>query len=529
MLRHSLLIALVAAALSSPAFSQTPPAVPAPPSGTSPSRSDGSLKTVALIMGEPNYSIDGAYQELEEGFYTQPELLAGERMFAPINEILLNLGGEAVLDAEQQSARFALAGRSLVLKAGQLDGELNGKSVRSDVAPEWRNGNLWVPVFWVFDQLGAYSKWDKARQRYSAAFVLPNSKKSAGLAKGGPVTEANLTDQKPAFWATPDGIKVAEVVLGYQNADGGWPKVERDVSLSTPINRSALSGFKAKSTIDNDSTTKQIIVLARAYKASGQERFREGVDKGLEYLLAAQLPNGGWQQYWPDPQGYKARITFNDDAIANVLDILGDVAAARGDFSFVSTSQVQRAGAAYDTGLAMILKTQLVVQGKKTGWCAQYDEKTLLPAMGRAFELASISGGESVNVVRFLMRIEKPSREVIQAVQSAIAWLDSAKLTGVKRARREDRTLEYGFDFVLETDPAAGPLWARFYDPVSGKPLFSSRDSAPRSSFDQVAYERRVKYNWYTTEAADLLSHDYPEWVKRLHLQPVKGTHSNAS
>lgn len=503
------------------ALAQTSAAVPAGPSGTSPTRADGVLKTVALIMGEPNYSIDSAYQELEEGFYSQPELMSGERMFAPISEILLNLGGDVQLDATQQAATFSLAGKTLRLKANQLEASLNGQSLQTDIAPQWRNGNLWVSVYWVFDQFGAYTKWDKPRQRFTASLILPVSKKTAGISKGGAITERTLTKQTASFWGTEEGTKVADVVLGYQNDDGGWPKVEGDTNLTTPVNRSALSGFKGKSTIDNDATTKQILVLARAYQATHQERFRAGVDKGLDYLLSAQLPNGGWQQYWPNPQGYKARITFNDDAIANSLEILRDVAKINGDFAFVTAQQARRASAAYDAGIALILKTQWRVAGKKTGWCAQYDEKTLAPAMGRAFELASISGGESVNVVRFLMSIEKPSAEIVQAIQDAVAWLDSAKITGLKRVRKEDRTLEYGFDLVMEKAAGTEVTWARFYDLETGRPVFTARDSKPRAHFEDVSYERRVKYNWYTTEAMPLLNEEYPAWIKAHGLRSV--------
>ncbi|GAB2880641.1 hypothetical protein GCM10027046_05950 [Uliginosibacterium flavum] len=504
-------------------FAQTPAAVPAPPSGSSPARADGVLKTVALIMGEPNYSVDSAYQELEEGFYSQPELLPGDRMFAPISEIVVNLGGEVQLDTAQQAGTFSLAGKTLRLQAGQLNALLDGKPVQTDIAPQWRNGNLWVSLYWVFDQFGAYTKWDKTRQRFTASLVLPVSKKIASLAKGGPVTERTLLTQTPDFWASAEGTKVADVVLGYQNSDGGWPKLENDTNLTIPVNRSALTGFKSKSTIDNDATTKQIVVLARAYQATRQERFRNGVDKGLDYLMAAQLPNGGWQQNWPNPLGYKARITFNDDAMANVLEVLRDVASLSRDFSFVTSVQARRAHAAYDAGIALILKAQIRVAGKKTGWGGQYDENTLQPAMGRAFELASISGGESVNVVRFLMSIEKPSAEVQQAVQDAVAWLDSAKITGVKRVRKEDRTLEYGFDFVMENTGGSDVTWARFYALETGRPLFAARDSKPRAHFEDVSYERRVKYNWYTSEAATLLSTDYPAWIKRQGLKSVLG------
>lgn len=516
-----LLCLFVASLVLGNAFAQTTDTPNAPPSGSSPSRAGSQLKTVSLIMGEPNYSVDGGYQELEEGFYSKPELLSGNRMFAPVNEIILNLGGDVVLDPENRSGTYTLAGHTVRLQADQLDASTDGKPVRADIAPQWRNNNLWVPVYWFFDQLGAWSKWDAPRQRFTASLILPASSKISGFTTGGKLTESTLGKQKAEFWASEDGLRAAGIIQGYQNEDGGWPKLDRDVSLLTPVNRDALEGFKAKSTIDNDATTKQIRALAAAYATHRDDKLRASIEKGLDYLLSAQLPNGGWQQYWPAPQGYKARVTFNDDAIANVLEILRDVAAIQGDFAFVSPLMAKRASASYEAGIALILKTQILVGGKRTGWCAQYDENTLKPAMGRAFELPSISGGESVNVIRFLMSIEKPSAEVIRAVQDAVAWLDSAKLKGVKRARRNDPTLEYGFDFVLEKSDPNDVTWARFYRLEDGKPLFAARDSQPRERFDEVSYERRVKYNWFTGEAAPLLATDYPAWIARLQLPSV--------
>jgi PelA/Pel-15E family pectate lyase len=472
-------------------------------------------------MSEPNYSVDGAYQEIEEGLYTKPELLPDGSILAPISEIILNLGGKVVLNPQKQSASFSLAGHTVELSAGQVEASLDGQSIKTDVAPQWRNGNLWVSTFWTFDQFGAFTKWDKSRQRFTAAIVLPLEKETVGQTVGGPYTYSKILQQPATFWASADGTKVADTTLGYQNSDGGWPKLENGVNLTVPVNRAALEGFKAKSTIDNDSTYTQIISLARAYQATHEVRFRDGAEKGINYLLAAQLPNGGWQQYWPEPQGYKAYITFNDDAISNTLFILYDVAMRHDDFSFVSPQLAQRAKAAYEAGLALILKTQWKVGQKKTGWAAQYDQNTLLPAPGRAFELASISGGESAGVVRFLMHIDHPSLPVIQAVQNAVAWFDATKINGLKRLRREDPTLEYGFDLVMVKDPTAKPTWARFFDLQTGRPVFSARDSKPRQSFEEVSYERRVKYNWYTSEAASLLASEYPDWIKRNHLHTV--------
>ena len=43
----------------------------------------------------------------------------------------------------------------------------------------------------------------------------------------------------------------------------------------------------------------------------------------------------------------------------------------------------------------------------------------------RSYELPSISGAESVGVIRFLMELDEPSPEIIAAVQGAISWFNS--------------------------------------------------------------------------------------------------------
>nr|CBA31579.1 hypothetical protein Csp_D27830 [Curvibacter putative symbiont of Hydra magnipapillata] len=237
--------------------------------------------------------------------------------------------------------------------------------------------------------------------------------------------------------------------------------------------------------------------------------------RGLDYLLAAQHASGGWQQFWPQPQGYKARITFNDDAIANVLEILRDVANREPEMAFVDAARVEKARNAYEKGLKLILASQIRIDGKKAGWAAQYDEVTLKPAMGRAFELPSVSGDESVNVLRFLMSVPSPQPEVVDAIQSGVAWFEAAKISGMRLVQVNDKTLEFGFDRRVLADASAPPVWARFYDLETGRPLFTSRDGVKKTSYADVSYERRVKYNWYTSAALELLTKDYPAWLAR--------------
>ena len=72
-------------------------------------------------------------------------------------------------------------------------------------------------------------------------------------------------------------------------------------------------------------------------------------------------------------------------------------------------------------GQQCIHKCQIVVDGKKTAWCQQHDQRTLEPAQGRISENPSLSGAESVGVVRYLMSIESPSPEVVAAIEGAVA------------------------------------------------------------------------------------------------------------
>jgi len=69
---------------------------------------------------------------------------------------------------------------------------------------------------------------------------------------------------------------------------------------------------------------------------------------------------------------------------------------------------------------------------------------------------------------------------------------------------------------MLIKDPDAGPLWARFYEIGTNRPLFVGRDSVIRYDVMEIDAERRNNYGWYSSEPAGLLSREYPAWRKRL-------------
>ncbi len=98
------------------------------------------------------------------------------------------------------------------------------------------------------------------------------------------------------------------------------------------------------------------------------------------------------------------------------------------------------------------MKCQVVVDGRRTAWCAQHDEVTLAPAPARKFEPMSLSGHESVDLVRCLMGVDKPSPEIIAAVRAAVAWLESVKIEGIRVVEIDTPA---GDDLAVKEDPTA--------------------------------------------------------------------------
>ncbi|MFM7242473.1 MAG: pectate lyase [Opitutia bacterium] len=316
--------------------------------------------------------------------------------------------------------------------------------------------------------------------------------------------------RKPEAWfGTTEARKIAEVILTYQTDAGGWPKNTDTVSKPFTGDRA-----KLQPTFDNGATLDELRLLARMLNAAKDARYRQPFDRGLAYVLAAQYPNGGWPQFFPLRKGYYDRITFNDNAMVRVMEFVREV--AREDaYAFVDPAIRAASQAAFDRGIACILRCQIVVDGKPTVWCAQHDERTFAPAKARSYELPSFSGSESVGVVRLLMSLEQPSPEVKAAVEGAVAWFEAHKLTGIRVDTVDDPKAPKGKDHVVVKDPGAPALWARFYDLKTGQPYFCDRDGVPKPTLADIGYERRNGYSWLGAYARDLLAKDYPDWKRR--------------
>lgn len=231
----------------------------------------------------------------------------------------------------------------------------------------------------------------------------------------------------------------------------------------------------------------------------------------MQYLFEAQYPNGGWPQFYPLRKGYYTHITYNDDAMVGVMELLRNIVQKEPDYLFLNNAMRERARLAIEMSVKIILATQVKQNGKLTVWCAQHDETTLAPAKARSYELPSLSGSESVGIVKFLMGIEKPSPEIVMAVSSAIDWFKEHKITGIKLERKQQPGTAKGYDQIVVSDQNASPLWARFYELGTNRPIFCGRDGVVKYSIAEIEYERRNGYRWYVERPAKLIE-EYNKW-----------------
>lgn len=292
--------------------------------------------------------------------------------------------------------------------------------------------------------------------------------------------------RKPDDWFRgEEGRRVTANLLSRQSRHGSWPK---NVDTAKEPHRG--DPAKIDGTFDNGATFGELRFLARAYRATGEARGRDAFLKGLDLALAAQYPNGGFPQKFPTSRtGYDRHITFNDQTMVNILQFLRDVAGS-GEFSFVDTDRRTAARRAFDRGIACIVACQIEVDGKPTVWCAQHDSRTLEPRAARTYELVSLSGAESAANLLLLMSLERPSPEVVRAIEAGVRWFDAVKLTGI----REDKV---DGNKVIVPDQDAPPLWARFYEIGTDRPLFCGRDGVKKYDIAEIEAERRNGYAWY--------------------------------
>lgn len=375
------------------------------------------------------------------------------------------------------------------------------------------------------------------------------------------VAEKNIADIMKAGTAIVNPV--------YQNSDGGWGKTNTDYDLLSDTFAEKYNHAYAYSTFDNGATHGHIKFLTSLlrltkekpdlFKNYAQEldSIEKGFWKAVRYMIDSQNAAGGWPQYYPYGVGYFKNITFNDNAMPDVLEVVyaltneeglmssslcNDFAWAREDMANSSPYAVN-AGVTkdelqslWDEGLAFTLAAQVKIDGVLTGWAQQYepDTPTPVPAGGRAFELASVSPNESNAVLSVLTNIIDPSEEVKAAIEGYVSWVQTVSFTGYTMKSISDRTRELGTDRLLIRDGSTRATWGRFYGldttgeyygvDISDKltegkfyPIFAGRDGVAQLTMNIGMSERRSGYSYVNTNAGTNAKSTYDKWKNALN------------
>ncbi len=341
-------------------------------------------------------------------------------------------------------------------------------------------------------------------------------------------------DRDPTWYAGDEAQHIAAVIVSFQTPAGGWGKnmdmtgnPRRPGEKFAPNNLSHFlthgdydtplePDWNYVGTIDNDATTTELQYLAKVITAVGPQRskaYRESFKRGIRYLLDAQFPNGGWPQVWPLEGGYHDAITYNDDAMVETMEVMHDAAQGQGDFSFVPQSLRILAAASFSHGIQCILATQIRAHGILTVWPQQDSPLTLVPESGRNFEPPAASASESADVLLLLMNdLSKPNSAEQQAIRSAAAWFKKTAIYGQQWKRTPE-----GRELIPA--PGAGPLWARYYQAGTDRPIFADRDKTIHDTVSDLSLERRNGYAWYSSSSQKALDR-FASWSKEYAKTP---------
>ena len=285
-------------------------------------------------------------------------------------------------------------------------------------------------------------------------------------------------------------IEAAQALVWGQLASGGWDyriDFDPETSKNWHYRRDVEQGDRTtgqrrnRTTLDDDNTQSALRLLMQVDQRLdfANADVHRAVLYGLESLLKAQYPNGAWpQRYseWADlsqfpvqkarypeswsrqypKQRYLAYYTFNDNAIADVIETMIEAHKIYGD---------ERWRRAAERGGDFIILAQM--PDPQPAWAQQYN-LAMEPAWARRFEPPAITGGESFGVMQILLELYLAYGEprFLEPVPRALAWAKAAQLPDGRMARfyelQTNRPLYFTKEYALTYSDADLPTHYAF-------------------------------------------------------------------
>lgn len=284
-----------------------------------------------------------------------------------------------------------------------------------------------------------------------------------------------------AWQATGDKLhlqaarEAAGALLWTQLASGGWGTIHDyalPVARKQHYRRDLEAGDvergerRAHTTLDDDKTQMALLFLlelAHLPESKGDVNLQSAVAFGLEALLAAQAPNGGWPQgfsgpadasapvlqpvmpkewpkVWPNLD-YTGYYTLNDGNLRSVGRVLQRAHELTGESRYLES--LKKLG-------DFLLLAQC--PEPQPGWAQQYN-LAMEPAWARKFEPPCVSSLETLGALETLHDIWLVTGEAKYRgpFAKALAWLEKVRLPDGQHARFQELHTDKPLYFVKDT------------------------------------------------------------------------------
>ena len=298
-----------------------------------------------------------------------------------------------------------------------------------------------------------------------------------------------------------DKEKYALNIVTWQMQHGGWEKGYHEKYRFEYDSNEIISNYETRNgvaigSLADQSTTGEIRFLSEVYKNSSNEenriKFKQAVEKGIEFIFKSQNESGGWPQVYPprECQGceYTSLMTYNDFVIQNAIYILWDIRDEIHPFdtAIVENINITKLNLSLENGIDFILKSQIINDQNYTIWGGQHSPDDYSSEGGRSYELPCKSTAESVGTLAILINWPERSQSIINATWGAINWFHDNMIIGM-RYDYDEGNLEINNNSLT---------WYRFYNISDDQYFMSGRDGVKVYDFNNLPDDRRTGYAW---------------------------------
>jgi pectate lyase, PelA/Pel-15E family len=370
--------------------------------------------------------------------------------------------------------------RTVTLTVGSTTMVQGSTNVTLPVAPALVGDMLYMPLAAVVASNGlnnATTGWEVESGTIVIMFGATIATNNA--------TNSNMNGYAEQWYGSQESIRMAENLLLYQRDAGGWMKdTEFGGNMTDNLKATLIQGKDSHdSSIDNGTTLPQVRYMIKMYQETKMERYRESFMRAVNLILSSQYEAGGFPQLLERPENdYRGEITFNDNAMTNVLNLWLEVYNSKNNNNFFSLDQAlrDRIEISMIRGIDCILDAQIYSEKQEifTAWNGQHHRETLEPTWAREYEPPCIVTSESGGIVRYLMSLDRNflinlDKDNILNEQHSV-W-ERVQIASHYATAFFAYVEIRGYTSSLQPSSGSRNVWTRFVDIDSFTPLFFDR------------------------------------------------------